>query len=273
MNLALASLSSGVGMMLVALAAVWYWRRVAGVSARWYWIGAGLWTVAVLVKVLIALVSNPVVIGFLKSRLPHALFVAAGGLYLGVESSVCEIGLTLLAGLRWRQLGRDARRAIAVGVGAGAFEALLLGIAATAGVVAWLAGAPGTEGVGGELQKAAATPLFWLLGPVERVTAIICHASSRGLVLLGVRYGKGAMIALGFLIFTMLDGVAGAVILSGLIGVISSWWFELAFSVFALVSLPLLRGMFLRWGDVVADEEDEVEGAPGSDPDAGDGGG
>ena len=54
-------------------------------------------------------------------------------------------------------------------------------------------------------------------------------------------------------------------------GVISSWWFELAFSVFALVSLPLLRGMFLRWGDAAADEEDED--APGSDPDAGDGGG
>src|SRR5262249_43032502 len=142
---------------------------------------------------------------------------------------------TLLAGLIWKELGRDARRAIAVGVGAGAFEALLLGIAATAGVVAWLAGAPGTEGGGGELQEAAATtPLFWLLGPVERVTAVICHALSRGLVLLGVRYGKGAMIAPGFLILTLLDGVAGAVVLSGLIGAISSWWSELAFSVFAL---------------------------------------
>jgi hypothetical protein len=260
-------------MMLVAVVAVWYWHRVAGVSARWYGIGAGLWTVAVLVKVLIGFVSNPIVIGFLKSRLPHALFVAAGGFYLGVESSVCEIGLTLLAGLLWKELGRDARRAIATGVGAGAFEALLLGIAATAGVVAWLAGAPGTEGLGGELQKAATTSLFWLLGPVERVTAIICHASSRGLVLLGVRYGRAAMIALGFLIFTMLDGVAGAVILSGLMGAISSWWFELAFSVFALVSLPLLSWMFRRWGDAAAAEYAEAEGASGSDPAAGDRGG
>src|SRR5438045_3433727 len=79
MSLAISSLSSGVGMILVALVAVWSWRRVAGESARWFWIGAGLWTVAVLVKVVIALGSNALVIGFLRSRLPHALFVAAGG--------------------------------------------------------------------------------------------------------------------------------------------------------------------------------------------------
>jgi hypothetical protein len=265
MSLALGALSSGVGMILVAVGAVWYWRRVAaGASARWYWIGAGLWTVAVLVKVLVALFSNPVVIGFLKSRLPTPAVVAAGGFYLGVQSSVCEIGLTLLAGLLWRELGRDAGRAIAVGIGAGAFEALLLGLAVSLGVVAWLAGAPGTEGTAAELQKTAATtPLFGLLGPVERVTAMICHASSRGLVLLGVRHGRSGMIALGFLIFTLLDGVAGAAHLSGLMGSISMWWFELAFSVFAFVSLPLLRWMFVRWGDAALAED-----APGDDPPA-----
>jgi hypothetical protein len=262
MNLGIAALCSGVGMILVALSAAWYWRRVSGEPARWFWIGAALWTVAVLVKVVIALVSNPVVLGFLKNRLPHAGFVAAGGLYIGVESSLCEIGLTLLAAWRWRELGRDAGRAIAVGVGAGAFEALLLGIASTVGVAVWLAGAPGTEAIQSELQKAAeTTPLFWLLGPVERVTAVICHASSRGLVLLGARYGKVAMIALGFLIFTLLDAAAGAAHLSGLMGKISTWWFELAFSVFALVSLPLLRWMFFRWSPAA-----EAAAAPESEP-------
>jgi hypothetical protein len=148
--------------------------------------------------------------------------------------------------LRWKDLGRDAGRAIAVGVGAGAFEALLVGIASTAGVVAWLAGVPGTESVGDELGKAATiTPLYWLLGPAERITAIICHASSRALVLLGVRYRKVGMIVLGFLIFTLLDGVAGASLLSGKLGTVSMWWFELAFAVFAIVSLPVLR--WLCW--------------------------
>jgi hypothetical protein len=261
MSLSFAPLASGVGMILVAVGAAWYWRRVSGAPARWFWIGAGLWTVAVLAKAIIALVSNAVVIGFLKSRLSHVPYVAAGGLFIGIESSVCEIGLTLLAAMRWRQLGHDAGRAIAVGVGAGAFEALLLGLATTAAGVALLVGAPGTEAGVEQLQKVAATtPLFWLAGLVERVTAIICHASCRALVLLGLRDENKGMIALGFLIFTLLDAAAGAAQLSGLMASISLWWFELAFSVFALVSLPLLRWMFLNYGSAAE--------APASDPPA-----
>jgi hypothetical protein len=262
MSLAIAPLASGLGMILVALVAVWSWRRLAGVPARWFWVGAGLWTVAVLVKVVIALLTNPAVLGFLRSHLPHAGFVAVGGLYLGMESSACEIGLTLLAALRWRQLGHDAGRAIAVGVGAGAFEALLLGLASIVGVVAWLAGLPGTEVVGEKLREGAATtPLFWLAGPVERVTAIICHAATRGLVLLGVRHGRLGMIAAGFLIFTLLDGVAGAAQLSGMLGTLSTWWIELAVGVFALISLPLLGWMSRRYGGV-----GNAVDAPGSEP-------
>lgn len=235
-------------MILVAVAAVWYWRRASAASARWFWIGAGLWTVAVLVKVIIALLTNPAAIGMLKSHLPHGLYLAGAGLYLGIESSLCEIGLTLVAGMRWKELGRDAGRAIAVGVGAGAFEALLLGMVAVAGIAAWMAGTPGTEEVGEQIRKAAATtPLYWLLGPVERITAIVCHAASRALVLLGARHGKGGLIALGFLIFTLLDGVAGGALLSGQMNSVSMWWFELAFAVFALVSIPVLGWLNVRY--------------------------
>jgi len=254
MNTAVSALASGVGMILVAIAAVWYWRRESEASARWYWVGAGLWTVAVLVKVIIALLTNPAIFSTLNRHLRFALFVAAAGLFLGIQSSLCEIGLTLLAGMRWKELGRDAGRAIAVGVGAGAFEAFLLGLGAVAAIAAWLAGVPGTDQVGEQIQKAAATtPLYWLLGPVERTTAIICHASSRALVLLGARYGKQGLIALGFLIFTLLDATAGAALLSGQMNVVSMWWFELAFAVFAVASLPVLRWLNRRYAESAMD--------------------
>jgi hypothetical protein len=224
----LTALLPGIGMMLVAIAAVWYWRGASGAPFRWFWLGAGLWAVAVLAKVVIALFTNPLAIGLLRDRLSHWPFVLAGGLYLGIQSSVCEIGLTWLAGLRWKQI--------------------VLGLVALAGVVAALAGIPGTEIVRDEIQKAAATtPVYWLLGPVERVTAIICHAASRALVLLGTRYRRGGMIALGFLIFTLLDSAAGAAILSEKMGTMSMWWFELAFGVFAIASLPMLRWCWERY--------------------------
>jgi uncharacterized membrane protein YhfC len=247
-SLRIVALVTGVGMIIVACGAVWFWRRVSHAPARWFWIGAALWTVAIVVKAVIAILTNAAVTDFLSHRLSPALYLAAGGLYIGVESSLCEIGLTWLVGKRWKQLGEDAGRAIAVGVGAGAFEALLLGTIGVVAIAAWLAGVRGTEPVGEQLQTVAAnTPLFWLAGPIERITAIICHAACRGLVLVGTRYGKNGMIALGFLIFTLLDGTAGALQLSGRMSSISLWWIELLLSVFAVASIPALRWLFLHY--------------------------
>jgi uncharacterized membrane protein YhfC len=240
-GLAVRALAPGIGMVIVAFAAAWYWKRASGERARWFWIGAAIWTVGVLIKVVIALFANAPIASELKSRFTHAAFLGLGGLFIGVESSLCEIGVTLVAGLYWRQLGQNARRAIAVGVGAGAFEALLLGLASIAAIVAWLSGAPGTEPVAEQLKLAATTtPVSWLVAPVERVIAILVHAASRGLVLVGISQAKPWMIASGFAIFTFIDGLAGAFLMSGSIGTFSLWWIELALSVTALTSVPAL---------------------------------
>jgi hypothetical protein len=64
-----------------------------------------------------SLLAYEAVIRFLKSNLSYSLLVACGGLYLGVESSLCEMGFTLLAVIIWRQLGKEGGRVIAIGVG------------------------------------------------------------------------------------------------------------------------------------------------------------
>jgi len=240
--------ASGVGMMIVAVAAVLLWWRIALVPVRWYWVGAGLWAVAVALKIICALLSNTLVLNALKG-LPHGAYVVVGGLYVGVQSSVFEIGLTLLAVLIWQQLGRDAGRAITIGVGAGAFEAFLLGIAPVATALALLlALIPDADKISAELERVAAvTPLYWLAGPVERTIAILCHASTRALVLLGVSKKKYTLVLWGFVLFTLLDGIAGGVHVAGLMGKISVWWIELAILPFAVVSVPILIWCYRRW--------------------------
>ena len=238
----------GLGMMIVAVLAAVYWCRAARCQVRWLWVGAGLWTVSVALKVVCALLTNGPVIGLMKEHLPYSLLVVGGGLYVGIQSSVFEMGFTLLAVLIWRQLGRDADRAIGVGVGAGAFEALLLGIATFAAMLAMLLGVPGLEAVRAELETAGAvTPLLWLVAPVERIIAILCHASSRALILLGVVKGKPMMVFWGFLIFTLIDSIAGAAHVSGRLGTFSMWWIEVAILPVALVSIPILRWCCKRW--------------------------
>jgi len=232
----------GLGMMLVASVAVAYWYRISGVQVRWFWVGVGLWTVAVALKLICAVLTNAAVFVFLKGVLPQSLFVAGGGLYVGVQSSLFEMGFTLLSGLIWRQLGKDAPRAIAVGVGAGAFEAFFLGLITMASIAASIFGAPGTENVGEQLKaQGALTPLLWLAGPVERIIVVFVHASTRGLILLGITFRKPLMVFWGFLIFTLVDGVAGAAHISGSVGTISMWWIELAILPFGLISVSILR--------------------------------
>lgn len=262
------SLIPAVGMMMVASAAVIYWYHVSKLQPRWFWVGAGLWTVAMALKIVCSLLTNKAAIGFMKESLSYPLMVLGGGLFLGIQSSLFEIGLTLLAVLIWRQLGRDATRAIGIGTGAGAFEALLLGMASFVAILAYLSRLPGTEKMREGIDAvAAATPCFWLLGPIERMIAILVHASSRALVLLGVTKRRHMLVFWGFLIFTLLDGVAGAVLVSGKIGKISRWWPELAFLPFALISIPILRWCYARWcrggEDGIEPETSAQQGAEG----------
>ena len=53
-------------MMLVGITAVVCWRLKTSLPFRWFWAGAGLWTVAVAIKFAIAIRSNPFVFGFLE---------------------------------------------------------------------------------------------------------------------------------------------------------------------------------------------------------------
>lgn len=231
----------GLGQIAVALMAVVGWVLFTGVRSGWFWVGAALWAVAVCLKLICAWMTNRPVIGFLSRRFSYPVLVVGAGLFTGIQSSLFEMGATLLGVLFWPLLGHGARRAIAVGIGAGSFEAFLLGIYALA---AGLARGPDESGsrVGpGKIPAGrAATPLLWLVPPVERIIAIFCHAASRALILLGAVHGAGVLIVGGFLLFTLLDGVAGAAHVSGKIETVSVWWVELAMAPFALASIPIL---------------------------------
>src|SRR5205814_3288562 len=99
------ALPPAIGMVLVAVIALLYWRSVTHVDWKWFWVGAGLWTVAVAIKLVIGLLINATVIGWLKHNLPYASYIAASGMFIGMESCACEVGMILIAVATWRQLG------------------------------------------------------------------------------------------------------------------------------------------------------------------------
>jgi hypothetical protein len=230
----------GLGMVLVSVLAVVVWRRASGAEFRWFWAGAGLWAVAVALKVPFLLLANQAAVSFLKRVLPRPLFLPGTGLYLGAVSAAFEVGLTWLAGRRWRFLGRDPGRAVAVGVGAGAFEALVLGCAILAAGLAAAAGEDSGGDRGDLLARAAATPLFWLEPPAGRVIALLGHVSTRALVLLGVAGRRPWMVLCGFAAFALVDGTGGALILSRVFAGRSMWWIDAATLPYNLAAIAVL---------------------------------
>ncbi|RLB61389.1 MAG: YhfC family intramembrane metalloprotease [Deltaproteobacteria bacterium] len=234
-------------MIAVGVIAIILWRTKTSVAYRWFWVGAGLWTVAVVLKVPFSILVGKSVMALLTDNASSTVRVLWAGLYFGLQSALFEMGLTILAALVWRRLGSDSTRAIAIGLGSGAFEAILLGLIAVVGIAVYLAGVPGTEKVAEAIDaQAAMTPLFWLLPPTERLLTLVTHASSRALVLLGVAKGRYQLVLTGFLLFMALDGSVVAC-LKALGSPISMWWLEIAPLVFALISLPVLFWCHTRW--------------------------
>ena len=249
-------LFSAVGMIAVGAVAVGIWRFCSRVPWRWFWVGAAVWTVGVALKFACAFVLNRPVLGALKTGLSHDLYLAVGSVYIGILTGVFEIGVTLIAGLIWRGMAQRTR-GVAVGVGAGAIEAVLLGVLALASVVACLVttGSTQDEVLAATTSAASVTPLLWLAGPIERVIALVCHIASRALVLVGIARGKwGWPFAIAFVLMSAVDAVAGYLHLAGLVGRISAWWMELALAPAALASIPLLLWSIRQWPATEANE-------------------
>jgi len=248
-------LLSGPLMVLLALLSVVAWRRLSGTRWKWFCFGAAVWAVAVALKIGWSMALHEPVLRALKGLSPTA-YLILGGLYIGVVSAAFEMGITLAAARRWPEMTVEPGRGVAVAVGAGAFEALLIGLSVFAAVLIALVGGDKTAG-GREtlVASAAITPLSSLVGPAERVIAILCHVSSRALILMGAAKKRTALIVLGFVLFAGLDGVAGGFHISGRLGRMSLWWVELALLPFAVISIPIIVWCVRSWPKGVGTEQ------------------
>jgi len=241
-------LLSGPLMLAVGAAFVIGWKAGSRTPLRWFWAGAAIWTAGVALKVVTALLLNKPVFAGLKALLPRSALLVLGAGYIGLLTGVFEIGVTLMAALKWQGLARNAKRAVAVGVGAGAFEAILLGTAALISALVALSNLPGSQEARTAITSSAAhTSLPWLTGTVERIIAILVHTSSRTLVLLSVARRRWCFFWYGFLLLSAVDAIAGFVLVSDIASRVSIWWVELAIAPFALASVPIIRWCIRHW--------------------------
>jgi hypothetical protein len=106
--------------------AKWIWR----IQLRWLWCGDLLWAIAVVAKKLIAALTLGSLLWVFQNTLPHSMYLALGSCCIGPLTGITEPVVTLAAGRYWRKLTDDARHAVGIGLGAGAFEAVYVGLMA-----------------------------------------------------------------------------------------------------------------------------------------------
>jgi hypothetical protein len=227
-------ITSGLLMILVGLGTVvvakWMWR----IQLRWLWCGALLWAIAVEGKRFIAGLLNQPLLEVFQNHLPNSMYLALGSSYIGLLTGITEPVVTLAAGLLWRQLTYDARRAVGIGLGAGAFEAVYFGLMA---IVA----------SGDMIGSQAGFGISVLVPVAERLICIPCHAAVRAMTLYAIATGRWSWFWGGFAIFSAMDGIAGFYHLSHTVHTINPWLIELSFFPFSVISVLLLRYLWQHW--------------------------
>jgi uncharacterized membrane protein YhfC len=241
-------LVSGCLVVLMTVAITVWSRKHMRISWKWLFVGAGAWFAGVVLKFVTAYFANAPVLEIIKSSLGNSGYLTLGSAYIGLLTGVFEIGMTLIFALLIRNVLEKPEYALGVGLGAGLVESLLIGFSTIGSLLAVVTGSPSGDAIIGAVAQAAVlTPILWLVSSIERMIAILCHASSRFLVIFALAHRKQRYFWAGFLILTVIDAIAGYYHISGLVNKISTWWVELLLLPFAIVSVPIIKWCFCNW--------------------------
>jgi uncharacterized membrane protein YhfC len=241
-------LLSGCLVILLTIGITLLWKKYIRAQWRWLLVGAGVWFVGVIFKFVAAYFANAPILELIKSILGNTGYLVIGSSYIGLLTGVFEIGMTLVFALMIKKMYENAQNALSIGLGAGLIEALLIGFASIGNYLMVIMGTPHTDTIMNAMTRAATvTPLLVVVSPVERIIAILCHTSSRMLVLSALAQHRQRLFWTGFLILSVIDAIAGYFHLSGLLNKISTWWIELLLIPFAIISIPIIRWCLRNW--------------------------
>lgn len=235
------ALLAGAGMLLVALGYVTY-ALVRKLGLAYLGLGALAWGLTVALKFAWAIPLNTPIYNALTGRLSEGLANLIFYVYVGALTGVFEGAITWLV-LRYTSLGRVRwGRALAFGIGFGAFEALLLGLSNVGSVLVALT-APESLPPTTLEQIAQLNSVLFGLAPVwERFFTVLIHIFANVLLFYGAVKREARWFWLSFAYKTGIDAVAAVAQLQGLVTPGDIWIIE------AIVALWGIAGWFgTRW--------------------------
>ncbi len=204
-------LLSGIGMILVGILIPLYWKRKTHVRLNYFLWGAGVWIIAVAVKIVMDYtITQPLSLYMQPYGLLTVLLVM--GLYVGLRTGILESGFSYLAILKTRLKEMNYKQGIAFGIGFGSIEALFLGITSFLNILMFVLFPDIITMLPEAFQAVIISQLnasSWIIfGPIiERIFIVFIHVFSTLLVLYAVRKKATGYLMLSILFKTLVDGI------------------------------------------------------------------
>lgn len=250
-----ALLFSGIGMLIVGVAAVFYWRFRQKVSINYFLWGAAAWVIAIAIKMAMDYTVTPLLNMWLQP-MGIAAALAGMGIYVGLRTGILESGFSYIIMIKTRLREMDFSKGVAFGIGFGAAEAIFLGVTSFLNILVFVmfpeivSIVP--ESMLATLQAQLNASSWIVFAPmIERVSITFIHVFSALLVLYAIRSGKALYLVYSILFKAVVDGIIPwlAYSMQPLYEVANAYMIEVPFIILALISYfgirwlkPGLRG-------------------------------
>ncbi|MCD6444470.1 YhfC family intramembrane metalloprotease [Candidatus Bathyarchaeota archaeon] len=201
-----------VGMILVGLVSIGFWRLKRGVGFRYFVLGGLTMISAITPKLILDLTATSALSSWAETTFGSTGWLILVGAYVGLRTGFFECGFTYIAFSKTKLRNMSLDEAIAFGVGFGAFEAVLIAIPSLIQILVFMTNPsildalPPTERQMAEAQLSMPT---WIVPApiIERVFTILAHVFTTLLIFSSVREGKTTLFLGAFIYKALLDGV------------------------------------------------------------------
>lgn len=237
-----ALLLSGIGMALVGIVAVVYWKWKFRISINYFLWGAAAWVIAIAIKMAMDYSITPFLNEWLQSMGIVAALVGIG-IYVGLRTGILESGASYIIMIKTRLRNMDFRKGVAFGIGFGAAEAIFLGVTSFLNILVFVMFPDIVSIVPEPLREVLLTQLnasSWIVfAPIiERISIMFIHVFSALLVLYAIKSRKLIYLVYSILFKTLVDGIIPwlAYNMQPLYEVSNAYIIEVPFIILALIS-------------------------------------
>jgi uncharacterized membrane protein YhfC len=204
-------LGSGIGMFLVGVISVVWWKRRSGVEMNFFFYGGLVWLVAIAIKGVMDYTLSPILYDYFSLYGMFAILVASS-IYIGLRTGLLESGLSYIFIIRSRLRRVGWKEAVSFGIGFGAAEAIFLGLSSFISILVLVMFPAILNSLPVEYQLQVLSQLEMgteiIFAPIlERAFVLFAHVFAAVLVFTAVRSRKMWYLVLSILYKTLLDGI------------------------------------------------------------------